>query len=393
MTIPTHLSPQRGQSEADRLQLSKRISVVLLLLGALSSFLGVATLEMTPLASGAQLALAIVLTLLGTAIAVVPPNRVLMLAGVIASVCTISGMLATADDFGTTPFFYLWPAVFAAYFVTPRFLLATLATIAVTLMAALVVSSIGWAVKADIFIGTSLSVGGMAALVAYMRNRAERLHDQLELAAHTDALTGLRNRRALDPELERLLAEASSAGTPMSVVMFDLDHFKRFNDHHGHIVGDEALRRMAAVLVDQSRPVDVVARFGGEEFVVVLPGVEVTGACSFAERVAWALGIEPVERSLRLTSSSGVASLDAEAHTETIVALLTRADQALYAAKDAGRARAAWCTADGIEIGDEVQVPAAATLTAIPVPGAPRSEPILARPHVGEHLRSERRSA
>lgn len=393
MSSPTQLSPHGGQSEDERLRLAKRISVALLLLGALSSYLGVATLEMSPLAFGAQLALAIVLTVLGIAIAVLPPNRALMRVGIIAAVFTISGMLATADDFGTTPFFYLWPAVFAAYFSSTRFLLLTLATIAITLVAALVVSPFAWAVKADIFVGTSLSVGGMAALVAYMRARAERLHDQLELAANTDALTGLLNRRALDPELQRLVGAASVAEATLSVVMFDLDHFKRFNDHHGHIVGDEALRRMANVLVEQSRPVDVVARFGGEEFAVVLPGVDVAGARSFAERVAWALGVEPVERSLRLTTSSGVATLDPDSHTETIVALLTRADQALYAAKGAGRARAAWWAAGGIEIGDEVEVPSTATLTAMPDPGAIRPERLSVRPRLDDDLGQGRRSA
>ena len=393
MALPHDTSSETEQSAADRLRLAKRVSIALLYGGAVSSYIGVATLQMSALAFDAQLALSVVLTLLGTAIAVLPPNKALMQAGVITAVLTISGMLATADDFGTTPFFFLWPAVFAAYFASTRFLVVTLVTISVTLMAALVVSPIAWSVKVDIFIGTNLSVGMMAALVHYMRSRAERLHHQLELAAHTDALTGLLNRRAFDPELERQLRAACASGSKLSVVMFDLDHFKRFNDDHGHIVGDQALRRMASTLQEQCRQIDLVARFGGEEFVVVLPGVEAAGARSFAERVAWALGVEPIERTLRLTTSSGAATLDPDSHAETFVALLTRADQALYAAKGAGRARAAWWSTDGIEIGDEVQVPVSATLTAMPPREVSRPAPVVSIPLAADDAAPGRQSA
>src|SRR5690349_1233479 len=111
MAHPMDIGSEGERDAADRLRLAKRVSMALLFLGALSSYIGVATLQMSALAFYAQLALAMVLTALGTAIAVLPPNKNLMQAGVIAAVFTISGMLATADDFGTTPFFFLWPAV------------------------------------------------------------------------------------------------------------------------------------------------------------------------------------------------------------------------------------------------------------------------------------------
>lgn len=374
MAVRTHIARDESPDGEDRLRLAKWVSAALVLLGALSSYIGLATLEMSVLAREAQLALSLVLTVVGVVLLASRPSMVLMKAGVVLGTFSISGMLATADDFGTTPFFYLWPAVFAAYFASPRFLVATLITISGTLMAALVVSPIAWAVKADIFIGTNLSVGMMACLVAYMRRRAERLHAQLQRAAHTDALTGLLNRRGFDPELERLVSRASATGTSLSVAMFDLDHFKRFNDAHGHIMGDEALRRMATILAEQCRDIDLVARFGGEEFAVVLPGVESEAAQSLAERVAWALGVEVVDEYLRLTTSTGVASLDPDSHTESITALLTRADQALYAAKHGGRARAAWWTDGAIVVGDHVDVPAPAVVTRFPAP-APRVRP------------------
>jgi PleD family two-component response regulator len=122
------------------------------------------------------------------------------------------------------------------------------------------------------------------------------------------------------------------------------------------------------VLFRSCRDVDLVARFGGEEFAVVLPGVESEAAQSLAERVAWALGVEVVDESLRLTTSTGLASLDPDSHTESITALLTRADQALYAAKNGGRARAAWWADGGIVVGDHVDVPAPAVVTQFPAP-------------------------
>lgn len=366
MTSSPHIA--RGQAPAgqDQRRLAKWVCVVLVLLGATSSYIGVATLEMSVFARDTQLLLAVLLTLTGVVLAVARPNEALMRVAVLLGICAISGMLATADDFGTTPFFYLWPAVFSAYFASTRFLAVTLGTIAATLMVALVVSPIAWAVKIDIFIGTNLSVGMMAALVGYMRRRAERLHEQLERAAHTDSLTGLLNRRGFDPELERLVSLASATRAPLSVAMFDLDHFKRFNDAHGHILGDEALRRMAAILAEQCRDVDLVARFGGEEFVVVLPGLEAEGAQALAERVALALGVEVVDERLRLTTSTGLAELDPEHHAESITALLTRADQALYAAKNGGRARAAWWAGGVIEVGASAALPAPAVVTPFP---------------------------
>lgn len=358
---------------SDQLRLAKWVSAALVLLGALASYIGLATLEMSAVAHDAQLVLSIALTIVGAILAIARPSPALMRVGVLLGVCAISGMLATADDFGTTPFFYLWPAVFAAYFASMRFLVITLATISSTLMVALIVSGIAWAVKLDIFIGTNLSVGMMAALVAFMRRRAERLHEQLEVAAHTDALTGLLNRRGFDTELERLVSAASATGAPLSVAMFDLDHFKRFNDAHGHIVGDDALRRMASILAEQCRDADLVARFGGEEFVVVLPGLGADGAQALADRVAWALGVEAVDEQLRLTTSTGLAVLEPEHHAESITALLTRADQALYAAKNGGRARAAWWAAGVIEVGTQARVPEPAVVTPFPASQQVRS--------------------
>ena len=102
--------------------------------------------------------------------------------------------------------------------------------------------------------------------------------------ARTDALTGLPNRRALDEDLTRRLAEWRRHGRPLSVMMIDIDHFKKFNDTYGHQVGDAVLQQVAALLRKTMRESDFVGRFGGEEMAVVLPGTEATEACLAAER-------------------------------------------------------------------------------------------------------------
>jgi two-component system cell cycle response regulator len=171
---------------------------------------------------------------------------------------------------------------------------------------------------------------------------------RLEALATTDPLTGVLNRRAL---LDRLSSEVDRArryGTVVTLLMIDLDHFKEINDTRGHLVGDEALRQLGALLQSAVRTVDVVARFGGEEFVVILPETAEEGAVAFAERIREKIEQHPFggdgggggggRGALRLTASIGVAMFPSErvASTEDLFA---RADEALYRAKAAGRNR------------------------------------------------------
>ena len=144
-----------------------------------------------------------------------------------------------------------------------------------------------------------------------------------------DPLTGLCNRQALDETLDNYLAMHRRYGMLFSVAIFDLDHFKAFNDKHGHMHGDRLLKQVASLLDQNARDTDVVTRSGGEEFIVVLPGTELTGATLFGERMR-----STIERTSSLTVSSGVAMV---ADGDDAKTLLTRADSALYAAKAAGR--------------------------------------------------------
>lgn len=171
-------------------------------------------------------------------------------------------------------------------------------------------------------------------------NQSRKLQAEYKRHATVDGLTGLFNRRRLDEVLCRYISRAEFEGTPVSVVMTDVDHFKQFNDTYGHAAGDLVLFEVAKVLRERCRPSDFVARYGGEEFTVVLPGATAPDAWIVAERLRCAvesLELAAGEHPLpRVTISLGIA----EARIgEADAAVLRRADQALYDAKESGRNR------------------------------------------------------
>jgi diguanylate cyclase (GGDEF)-like protein len=165
-----------------------------------------------------------------------------------------------------------------------------------------------------------------------------RLHDLVERQALVDGLTGLANRRAASGALHAEAARAERLETSLSVVLADLDGFKDVNDEHGHAVGDAVLRAFAEVLRDTLRESDLAGRWGGEEFLLLLPGADEEGAAQLAERVRIALARRriPGVPDLRVTASFGVAEYGGETNTEQLVAA---ADDALYRAKRGGKDR------------------------------------------------------
>ena len=168
-----------------------------------------------------------------------------------------------------------------------------------------------------------------------------RLHRIVKNQAHVDGLTGLANRRHSEEALTAELSRAARFGGSLSVVMTDLDNFKAVNDEHGHPVGDTVLRRFARLLETSVRDVDTAARWGGEEFLLILPGTDAEGASQLAERIRARLEettlLTPEGIPIRATASFGVAAADAEeVSAEHLVAA---ADAALYAAKRAGKNR------------------------------------------------------
>jgi diguanylate cyclase (GGDEF)-like protein len=168
-----------------------------------------------------------------------------------------------------------------------------------------------------------------------------RLTESLHYQMRHDLLTGLFNRRAIMEFIEREIARQSRGAAPFSILLVDLDHFKRFNDRHGHLAGDAALIHAANVMKGAARAEDIVARFGGEEFCILLPDTLASAAQLAAERIRSVLAASPLsidaEGGEALTTSIGVATHDDA--QEPWDSLYRRADSALYEAKRAGRDR------------------------------------------------------
>lgn len=183
---------------------------------------------------------------------------------------------------------------------------------------------------------TAASLTGQA--VVALENA--RLHRVAERRARVDSLTGLANRRRADEALEAELARSDRLGDPTGLILLDVDDFKAVNDRYGHPTGDEVLRAVAATLRDAVRQIDTAARWGGEEFAVVLPATDLDGASQLAERLRAALAereiVGPDDQTLRVTASFGVA---ASLPGSTPERLVETADDALYRAKRAGKNR------------------------------------------------------
>ena len=181
--------------------------------------------------------------------------------------------------------------------------------------------------------------------VQTMKQRLERKETELQAVlaqahevSHTDALTFLPNRRQIIGDLQREVMFSDRYGTPFSISMLDIDHFKKINDTYGHTVGDEVLRRLADELRQHIRHPDTIGRYGGEEFLVILPHSPLAAATEQAERLCKhvrSLGIKAGEQNISLTISIGVAQY--KIHKEGWQSFLSRADKALYQAKNNGR--------------------------------------------------------
>ena len=181
----------------------------------------------------------------------------------------------------------------------------------------------------------------LAALSA-SKHEIEQKNEELQRLATRDPLTGCLNRRAFHEAFEAMFRDARANGSDLTCVMLDIDHFKAINDTHGHAIGDRVIQEVAKKLQECARATDLVTRYGGEEFCIVVPNLDLNGALGFAERVRARVerectaGIREVV-GLRVTVSVGVDVLSAQ--VPSAPTLLDRADQALYRAKRAGRNR------------------------------------------------------
>ena len=181
----------------------------------------------------------------------------------------------------------------------------------------------------------------LETLVEQRTRALEQANDKLEALSYTDGLTGIANRRNFDRLLAQEWNRGQRAGTPLALVLLDVDHFKHFNDHYGHLAGDGCLRSLARVLVQAGRRAgELPARYGGEEFVVLLPDAVLDDALETARRIqkdVWSLALPHAQTAPGIiTVSLGVASL-VPSRQHLPEELVRQADSALYRAKQAGR--------------------------------------------------------
>ena len=189
---------------------------------------------------------------------------------------------------------------------------------------------------ASTIFGSDHNVVGSAALLRDITEE-KRLEEELRRLSTTDGLTGLFNRRHLDATLDTEYNRAQRTGTPLAVLMFDIDHFKKFNDTHGHDQGDRVLQSVAKNFHDALRKYDLACRYGGEEFVGILPNTALDGAFCVAERLRAEIEASEVD-GLKVTISVGVAAFP-EIPFSSPEALIEAADAALYRSKEGGRNR------------------------------------------------------
>jgi diguanylate cyclase (GGDEF)-like protein/putative nucleotidyltransferase with HDIG domain len=232
---------------------------------------------------------------------------------------------------------YLWVVLYGAYFFTRVELGLQLAWIGLC-YGSFLVAEAPTAMIATRWVQTVVTLALAGLLLLTLRDRVGQLVTRLAGAARTDALTGLHNRRAFEEQIGLEVERARRGLRSLSVIIADLDEFKRFNDRHGHSAGDAALVRIAETLGSAKRQIDSVARTGGEEFALILPDTSETGALLVAERVRAAVERDFAGQLEELTLSLGVACYPE--HGTTADELLVAADQAMYAAKQLGRNRA-----------------------------------------------------
>jgi diguanylate cyclase (GGDEF)-like protein len=339
MAVPSpHIDPPRARRPEPRdLDLLRRILSVGYLLAGFTA-IGAALLAGADQGNLVLLIAGFSELIIAAALALwrgMPPALIKFL-GIPGAILLVSVAVACARPLGPAPIYYLWPALNCAFYGTRRD-----ARVASLLMCTSFALALALSPDAQVPIVTYFAVVSIFLLVLvavqYQVERTDGLVQELAHAAATDSLTGLLDRRAFSQAFAREVERAHASGLSLSVVFFDLDHFKAVNDGFGHAAGDEALCAFARIIEQECSVADLTARMGGEEFAIVLFDADVDVAKDFVARIAGALSQWSAEHPPMLTTSAGIAVLGEEAMTPS--QLLTSADQALYAAKAAGRNR------------------------------------------------------
>lgn len=253
--------------------------------------------------------------------------------GLLLAIIACGGAVMVGVVVGEPGLFWLYPCLVTSFFLTaPR--------IAIVLNIASVVALIihGGAFSSELqmwsFASTALVVSACAYVFAYRNDDQRR---RLEHLATIDPLTGIKNRRSMDQALLYAASSAERTSTPCALALLDIDHFKSINDQYGHGVGDTVLSELVAMIEQNTRKTDQLFRYGGEEFVLLLPGVDETDLRAVVNNLQQVLRKYMKSPGGPVTVSFGVASFKAG---ESVDNWLARADSALYRAKDTGRDKA-----------------------------------------------------
>jgi diguanylate cyclase len=243
-----------------------------------------------------------------------------------------SGAIASAELLGVVGLFWMYPTILANFFLVSRRIAVAITLLALTVLA---LHGKGYSNYGQIFsfVATSVLVSVLAFILA---NRTESQRRALELIATRDPLTGVHNRRAMTQELGIAVDAFKRNGANVGLIIFDLDHFKRINDEHGHAEGDRVLSAFTQLISQSTRSMDRFFRYGGEEFVLLLPGADREALSATGEKLRHTVSTGLYSHGICITVSLGCAELRTE---EDWQHWLKRADSALYRAKTGGRNR------------------------------------------------------
>lgn len=252
--------------------------------------------------------------------------------GFVLALVACGGGVAVATVQGEVGLFWLYPSLITSFFLTaaPIAVLVNLSALVVLILHGVAFSSQEqmWS-----FVTTAIVVSCCAYVFA-LRNESQR--ERLEQLATLDPLTGVKNRRSMDEELQAAVAAHARNGLSYALTLLDLDHFKRINDEFGHSVGDEVLIEFVGLLQRHTRKSDQLFRYGGEEFVLLLPGVDESGLQAVMANLQHTLRRSLKSPAGAVTASFGIALLRDD---DSAASWLSRADEALYQAKSSGRDR------------------------------------------------------
>ena len=265
--------------------------------------------------------------------------------GVLGTAVSTAAAYGWGTESAYGPLLYVWVTMFAFYVFSRGAALFHLALMAAAYALALVLEDPAEN-PLDSWIATVVTLLGTGLFVSFVRHRLGIMFNRLREAAHRDPLTDLLNRRGFQGVFDTELERARRSNQPLSLIVGDLDRFKRVNDSHGHAAGDAVLERVADAIRGAKRGFDSAARVGGEEFAVLAPGSDEHGAYMLAERIRAAVrqAVGGRKEEQGLTISFGISTFPL--HGESADGLLRTADQALYAAKQLGRNRSVISSAE-----------------------------------------------